>query len=343
MPLELGELDSRRTLPYPSLETPDVTGPIPHQRSNLKHDLLQHSLRLRWAGVLAPPDVFERYGETAMARCQYCGQPAGFGTEEHAECHDRHQRAIEQIPGFFAKILEHPIAVDRFSALLQSAAEASFIDSIQLKSLAVEGLSRLMITILDHRLLTAAEVERVREVVSELSSLFADEPGLDETLTKIQILCELSNGIIPDQIAVDDPMPITLRRGETILWIFNEVRPCQKGLQEDNAPPSIAVPSGSATYQGLSVFKKHLPVGKERANDKIGDLLLTSHNLYFLSMTGRSIRIPIARISEIHPYINGVRIHYRPAPRSWVGAVADPWFLTNALTLLVQRARGNSA
>jgi hypothetical protein len=273
-----------------------------------------------------------------MARCQYCGKPARPFRSHHQACHDRHQRATTLIPNFFTKVLDSPIPAERFSLLLRDAAQAAFIDDQQLGALCIAGTSELIATVLEQRLPTPAEEQRILEILSAIDPRLAADPGLEEIFAKIQILRELGDGKTPDLVEVGGTMPVKLRRGEPVLWIFNDAKAFRKPAGKEPAY-GHDVHAADRTYLGLARFHRNLRAPRRFADDRIGDMMLTNFNLYFFPRSGKMMRIPVARILWVEPYANGVNVHYGPQDRSWAYLVPDPWFLTNALALLTWSVR----
>jgi len=275
-----------------------------------------------------------------MGRCRFCGRATSLESDQHQECRERHERAIALIPGFFEQILEYPIEVPRFRELLQEAAKASFVGPEILRSLAVEGMSRLMVSVLARRLPSAGEVQRIRDVVQALTPELGDTSGFEESMAKIEILRELYDGRIEEWVEVQSELPMELRRGETVIWIFNQVKSIQAQSTEFN-PPAIALPANDVSYVGLNEFSRELADTEQPAGDSVGDVALTNLSLYFISLSGKITKVPIGRMSSIIPYVTGITIAYGGKARSCSFGLSDPWFMANAIVALSRHARGS--
>src|SRR5688572_22150184 len=132
-----------------------------------------------------------------MARCIYCQRPAGFLRRRHADCQERHNRAMTMIPELFNKALYSSLPATRFGELLKDAAGASFIKPRDLGTLCVEGIGNMVDKVLQERLLTPAEEERIVEIGQALGPAVTDMSALNEKLIKINVLRELKAGQIP--------------------------------------------------------------------------------------------------------------------------------------------------
>jgi hypothetical protein len=263
--------------------------------------------------------------------------------KRHAQCEDQYRRAVAAIPGFFEKALHSPIVADRFDALLKSAAEASFVSEAQLKELCSRGITKTISSILEHRLLTAAEESRIAELWSALDPLLNDDVELETLFAKAQILRELADGTTPDRVTVMGPMPLKLRRTESILWIFNNAGSIFDGstVGEMSKPMFDTWGHYCARSSFRKLPEKPWPHGM-KTDIKIGDVVLTNYSIHILSAMGQPARIPIARISGIAPYANAIDVGYGVNANVWTCIPDDPWFLVNALTFLARSMQERS-
>ncbi|HVV63550.1 MAG TPA: hypothetical protein VHD14_17515, partial [Pseudolabrys sp.] len=158
-----------------------------------------------------------------MANCIYCGKPAGFLRKRHPECEERHKKVLDLVPRFFTEVIGSPISADRFSDLLLAATKAAFVRPQELRSICVSGINKAIDTILRERLLTSAEMQRITELTDTLSAKIPGGLDLDQKLIKLSIVNELYDGRIPDRVSIVGPMPVEFGRGESVLWIFNQV------------------------------------------------------------------------------------------------------------------------
>jgi hypothetical protein len=273
-----------------------------------------------------------------MAQCHYCGHPADPIIGFHPECHEQHERAIEMIPGLFTKVLDSPISAERFGALLVDAAEASYVRFDELQRLCLEGMPKLLTAVLEQGLPAASEQQRIRAIQAALARVLPEETNVDETMEKIEILRDLGEGKVPDRVTVEGPMPIKLRQGETVLWIFNKVQAVRLEASKSTSAPSISIPVEDNTYFGPSAYSATLATAPDIAEDEFGDLVLTNYNIHFLTLSGLMSRIPHARIAGLQPYANALDIRVMRKKKEIVTAyvVSDPWFLGNAVARLMQ-------
>jgi len=278
--------------------------------------------------------------------CIYCGRPAGFLRKFHEECRDRHRRASSVIPGFFPKFFDSDLTVERFCELLHAAAEASFIKPAGLRTIAATGVSKMVRRILKQRLPTNADITRIVKIMEGLGDVLSEDPFLQELFAKADILAQLDDGTIPELITVVGAMPIEMRRGESIIWIFNHVTSYVNFGPVDIAGDSAGfdLELDKVAYYGVGKFRRAaLPRGRLR-EEGFGDLIVTNRNLYMLTSETESRRIPLARINSMRAYAEGVFIACDPsAERTRTFALSDSWFAANLVVRLVQLARPNNS
>ncbi|HVX35847.1 MAG TPA: hypothetical protein VHC71_06485, partial [Hyphomicrobium sp.] len=163
---------------------------------------------------------------------------------------------------------------------------------------------------------------------------------LDQKLIKLSIVNELYDGRIPDRVSIVGPMPVEFGRGESVLWIFNQVLAYRMapGKKEEGVSIDPASPIESRYVSTRALDKAHIPKKqlREKAN---GDLVVTNRNIYFLPNPESHIRIPISRIFSLQPYAEGFFVSCRPVKeRSRAFLLDDPWFATNVIGRLAQLA-----
>jgi hypothetical protein len=280
-----------------------------------------------------------------MGRCIYCERPAGFMRKRHAECYERHNRALSMIPELFTKALHSSLPATRFGEMLKEAAGASFIRPRRLGKLCVSGISSMIDTVLKERLLTRAEEERIAEIKEALGPGIANVSDLNEKMIKIDMLREINEGRLPDRVTVVGPMPIELRRHEHVIWIFNCVV-CYRARAPITAPekPAIVFPATNTDlYCGMAVLKDDPLPTANLTEEATGDLVVTNRNVYFIFGDG-SRRIPMAKITALHPYSDGITITCeQPQNRSRAFKLDDPWLAANLVVGLVRLVQNNSS
>jgi hypothetical protein len=272
-----------------------------------------------------------------MGRCRLCGNSAGLFREHHADCLARRDRAISQIPGLIERLLESPIPATRFSALLTEVATSCFLKPEELERLCVDGFSNLLASIFERRLPTETEEQRIRGIMQALDDDFPDRTGFAELMMKSEILRILDQAQVPNAIELGSALPVKLRRGETVLWIFNRVQ-SYEDVADGNHPHGISIASGPYSYAKTTHFSAPATAAGKRGKGR-GDLILTNYSMFFLPKSGKHQKIPISRITRLEPYSNAVYVGCGLEDLWSVYEVSDPWFLFNALLMLTKQMR----
>jgi hypothetical protein len=274
-----------------------------------------------------------------MGQCIYCDRPVGFLRRRHAECQERHTRALTMIPELFSKALHSSLPAQRFGELLKDAAGASFIKAHDLGALCVRGMSTMIDTVLEERLLTTAEDERIAEIKDALGPGIAETNELNEKLIKISMLRELNEGRLPDRVTVVGPLPINLPRHERVIWIFNRAVCFRRRAPATPTPVSngIGFPATDKDlYCGIRAFKDDLLPVEKLIEEATGDLVVTNRNIWFIFGAGQR-RIPMAKIRALQPHADGIQLTCEePAGRSRAFRLGDPWLAANLIVRLIR-------
>lgn len=243
-----------------------------------------------------------------------------------------------RIPSLFSQILDDPISAARFSGLLRQAATTSFVGREELEELSVQGLLTLVRSVMATRIVDEWEEDRIRDVADHISADISSDERLEADLGMAKILRELSQGKSPEIVALDGPMPVRMRRAETLIWIFNEVRLYRLADAADrlSGPPPV-----KASYYTLDEPSEPIPPpgvpAKRRRN--VGDLILSNYNIHFVQAGGDQMRIPISRISGLSASADAVSVGYGAHGMVRTFRLDAPGFLVNAIALLVKQLR----
>ena len=288
-----------------------------------------------------------------MARCTYCGKPAGLLRKDHPQCRERYENAINRIPAFFSKILNNPLDAQRFSQLLVGVAETSHIPPDIFKSINLAGLNNIIDEILQQRLITLEEEQRIFELKDALNIGATEFSGMEDKLIKAAILRDLSEHKSSQHIEIVGPMPIDLGPNETVFWIFNQVK-CFQPQPADKAT-GITLPledffgGQSQADQTLSAFfprtdlSANYTLPDTSLDDGTGDLVITNYNLYFLSK-GKWRLIPISEIGALNLYAEGIKVGRAASDNGGrIFLLKDPWFAANLIAMGIMSTRSNAS
>jgi hypothetical protein len=271
-----------------------------------------------------------------VAKCIYCGQWTGLFGHEHAECRVRHDRAVSLIPGFFGKLMDSPTPPEKFVELLQQAGDASFIDRNQLRDLSKASMDTVIDWIVAERCATIAEARRLVDIADALEKAFPEGLDLNETVTKVIMLAELSAGIIPNYVSISGQVPIDFGPRESGLWIFNQVDAWWTGPTEEAGAIRLGPAEGATNVYVARNPADLPPIRAPEGKPRRGDLLITNRKMYFIRNESKHVAVPVAQILSLTPYADGISLIYNPRkPRAALFHVNDPWFAANLVAGLV--------
>jgi hypothetical protein len=245
------------------------------------------------------------------------------------------------IPGFFDKMLASQLSTEKFSELLRGTAESSFVQRDELISLCKTSIGHTIDSILKERPVKITEAQRIIELTDTLEDAFSETFELNDKLVKTSIISELYDGRIPDPVSVVGPMPFEFGRGETILWIFNQVSAFR--VTTDDKPAGIRIDATEQLkepYFGPAALKDRPAPLAGLSAEAQGDLILTNRNLHFIQSEETRTRIPIARIQVLVAYQEGIHVIANPArKKAPLYVLDDAWFVANVVGRLVAMVR----
>ncbi len=150
------------------------------------------------------------------------------------------------------------------------------------------------------------------------------------------IIRELFEGKLPQRLNFTGIIPLVLQKGESVIWIFNNVK-----LYEDKTSKhyvggssGMSVRVAKGIYYRTSAFKGYPVETTETLLMGIGQLFITNKHIFF-SSADKSIKIPAKKITSLIPKANGIIIQkdgVRAKPEKFL--LDDPWFAHNLISNL---------
>jgi hypothetical protein len=273
-----------------------------------------------------------------MGRCIYCGQPARLFRNQHNACKEQHDHALARIPDFLPKFLKSDLPPDRFCQLLQEGARASFITKSELSNAISRGILDAIASACGERILNAEELERFSNVADALTPLLSGNKEAEEKLLKVDVLMQLSEKRVPDVVKIEGDMPIDLRGGERVVWIFNNVA-LYRDQVDEVAPeqlPGVLISLDRSDYVRPSALMR-MNCDKLRKEAR-GDLVTTNQSLFFVQAADQMTRLSFARISSLRAFSDHLEI-ISSAGKRRVFTVEDAWFAANLWAGLIRLIR----
>ena len=179
--------------------------------------------------------------------------------------------------------------------------------------------------------LSANERNKIESYINTLGLQINNLPAQfnDSDIVKISqslILDNLKKGIMPK---CSSQLPILLTKGESILWVYNDVELFVEKVEREwvgrSGGFSFRIIRGVYYRVGQSKGK---PIEKNHMqNCGKGQLIVSSKNLIFYSPQ-KTLKIPYTKLVGITPYSDGVEIHKDGSKRIAIQGI-DPWVIIN--------------
>jgi hypothetical protein len=175
-----------------------------------------------------------------------------------------------------------------------------------------------------------------------LSSEELDRKGSYSKLVKAAVLRELFEGKIPERVHVRGSIPFNLKRGETIVWVFNNVQyyECRARRTYVGGYGGLSVRVAKGVYLKGGAFRGNPVVTTQTMLVDQGTLAATKNHLYFQGPR-KSFRVPYDKITSFTPYADGIGIQRdAPSARPQSFLTGDGWFAYNLIANLARLAAG---
>ena len=247
-----------------------------------------------------------------MAKCNICGDSAGWFKKNHAECvqivTDLTSKTQELAAAAVPQISRHKeieYEVESIVAASGVLVEPDFVrqvlasgwKSVSRRALANDGIT-------DH-----LEVALVGFV--NVHNLWEHELKDDRDYSDFifwGVLRDLAHGKIPNlKIQTSSPIPLNLHKDEILMWVIDEVVYSRKIVRRSLVGGSTggAIELGSGVYYGKSGFELHETSITETESVATGLVVTTTRHLYF-SGEGTYFRVRWADIVATESYKDGI-------------------------------------
>lgn len=270
-----------------------------------------------------------------MGHCRICGQPAGFMRSVHKECAARRDRALADINLEFSDMMRVDIAPTpaAFRATIQKLGDEARLSSAELRSTILSGLSVSLEAALADFNLSQVEIDRFEGILDafNLDATALDEAGIRDRLVKALVLKDLSEGRTSNRITVNGSLPIVLKRGEAIQWLFNNV-----ALQEPRTRVSYEGGSRGVSVRVMKGVSYRVGSYKGRRVDTTevvtvghGEFAVSNSAVYFLCPP-KTRKTTLSSIVSVDAYDDGIVISPSRGKQQ-IYLLDDPFFASNLI------------
>jgi hypothetical protein len=276
-------------------------------------------------------------------RYRYCGQPAGFFSQQHKECRKRHDEGARLIQSMISQSSSSTSAlIDNLPAEISRVSAYALVSDEERNALVVSAWAQAVERALEDGILSETEESNLNRVANRLSltQQTLDRTGAFTRVAKAGALRDLLNGSVPDRFRVEGDISINLKKGEHLVWLFNNVEYLEDKKHRSYVGRSTGVSMRimKGFYYRTSEFRGHPVERTERARVDKGTMYVTDQGIYFVGVeTGKSLRIPYSKIVAFLPFSDAVGVVRDTAsavPQIFV--TADGWFTYNLVTNLAR-------
>jgi hypothetical protein len=273
-----------------------------------------------------------------MADCEYCGKPAGLLRSIHKECAERRDKALSDIDLSFRNMMlvERAPKPEMFRAIVEKLATDARLDQSALRARILFGLRNSLDVVLSDLELSSAEMQRFQAIMNafDLDTDALDQAGIRERLVKALVLKDLSEGKRSTRVSLGTSLPVVLKQGETIQWIFNnvELRQQRTRISYEGGSRGVSVRIMKGVSYRVGSYKGHRVENVEMTAIGHGDLAVSTNAIYFLCPP-KSKRTTLGTIISVDTYDDGIVVTpSRGNPQIYM--LSDPFFAANLILKL---------
>lgn len=246
-----------------------------------------------------------------MADCEYCGKPAGLFRSIHKECAAQRDRARGDIDLAFQNVMvvARPPAPATFRAIVEKLGNEGRLTPDELRSRVLSGLGIALNAALTDLDFSQNELGRFEMIVDAfgLEASAFDEAGIRDKLVQALVLKDLSEGRPSKRIQLSTPLPIVLKRSETIQWLFNVVtlRQPKTSYHYEGGSHGVSIRLMKGLSYRVGSHRGQRVATTEMVDVGSGALAVTDNALYFMGGVG-SKRTPLTSVVSVDGFDDGV-------------------------------------
>ena len=276
-----------------------------------------------------------------MRKCKYCKKPVGFlgfFTGYHRECKKKYEKAWQDMVEISKESVLGLHPLENLMEKLKQIAQQGFVEPERIREALIRGWEETAWHFLNDGGLDKEEEKKLVEFMNffNLSQEELDKRGLYTKVVKGGVLRDLMEGKLPNRYKVEVTLPLNFKKGETIVWLFNDVDyfETKKVRKYVGGSHGMSIRIAKGVYYRVGGFRGR-PVEERKVHhvDK-GMMAITNKHVYFHGSV-KSFRIPYSKIVSFVPYSDGVGI-YRDVSNAelQIFKTEDGWFTYNLLVNL---------
>ena len=275
-----------------------------------------------------------------MGDCNYCGNKAGLFSNQHKECREDHDSALNGLRQQAVASAKGQLPVDNLIATLPGLGE-HYVQDHEVRATLIQGFEDAVDGYLEDQIISKTEEDMLDAYASSLdiSEQERDRNGAQTRAVMGAVLRQVAEGETPQRQRVNGQMPFNFQKSEEFVWLFNRVKLYEERSRTEyrGGSTGVSVRVAKGVYLRQSAFKGHPVVTTELTHLDTGLLALTTKHLYFAGPRV-SNRTPYAKIVAFRPYDDGLGIQ-RDArtAKPQVYVLDEGWFAYNLARNLAER------
>jgi len=270
-----------------------------------------------------------------MAKCSFCGEPAGFLRKKHKECQAKRDDGWSYMLDVAADSIIGKTSRESLESRLRVIAAASYVPTSRIRDAMILGWEKAVDHFLDDGDLDEAEESRLSEFASvfSLSQDDLDSRGSYSRMIKGAILRNILNGTIPERLNVQGHLPFNFQKTEKLIWLFPDVAYYEDRKRREfvGGHQGVSFRVAKGVYYRVGGFKGRPVETTETVAVGSGPMGVTNKHIYFAG-DRKSFRIRHDKIVTIQPYADGVGVQrdaQTAKPQLFI--TGDGWFTYNLL------------
>lgn len=276
-----------------------------------------------------------------MGNCKLCGQSAGFLRSVHKECENSYENGKKAIIEILKTALTSNVDFNTIDLPINTLTSSSFIDKDEIGSLCRVSLDSALDIFLEDGVISDEEEQRVLNFQNHfnLNNSILDENGALQKMAKGRILKEIMDGNLPKtRIKISGNLPFVLKKGEEIIWFFNNVELHENRIKTTIVGKSkgVSIRIAKGLYYRAGSFKGNPVKSEQLMHLANGIFAITNQNIFF-SSANKNLKIPLNEVINIDPYSDGIGIQKEGAnAKNQIFKNLDGWFIYNLISNLAK-------
>lgn len=275
-----------------------------------------------------------------MAKCEYCGENAGFLKTKHKECEEKYLKGKEQLLQI-AKTLIFGTADDYIGidTKMTKIVEEAYIKTDEFKPILANAFDFAIEEKLEQseKPLTREEEEQIKNYINvfDFRGEELNKSGNYSRVVKSRAIADLVEGkLTTRESTTKDELPILFEENEKLIWVFPtnaEYHKLQTKSQSTGGYAGTSLRVAKGLYVRLGNYKGESVKSLETVHLDTGHLAFTDKQIYFYG-SNKAFKLPYNRILAVEPLKEGVKIqktHANAFPITLI--TGDGWFTYNLI------------